>query len=245
MSAVACIRRTEILNCRVDFDDKAEVKNSVSQDNLNMSRVLTLAERSFIDLGNSYRESMRNTDDLLYRLFNLACSASLRSTHGIDVPAEKLKEFMVVASSSEQLVSREHILRGMEVAYGSNDCYIVLRTADESEFRSDQYSIWIACTALGKIRIGDHNIATLVKYLTVQNHVDGNGRILKWPRKADAKLKLLNYILSAIDFPIECEESQINTLLSYHTDDVALVRRELIVSGLLSRTTDGSRYWVT
>ena len=79
----------------------------------------------------------------------------------------------------------------------------------------------------------------------LQQFLDDNGRVTRWPKKRKEKDIILAYLAEKIGTHREYTEFEINEILKqFHTfDDWALLRRELYEAGLLNRTKDGSTYW--
>ena len=83
------------------------------------------------------------------------------------------------------------------------------------------------------------SLATLSAYLNAY------GGIRQIP-SAPTKLKmLLIYLVAAFTPEADYTEKEVNTLLRQFHLDVAGLRRDLIVHGLMERESDGSRYWRT
>lgn len=78
-------------------------------------------------------------------------------------------------------------------------------------------------------------------------YLDREGRVKVWPSKGKkiAREEILQYLASKFDFQRDYKEREVNEILiQWHTfGDYFLLRRELIIAGLLSRTNDGSKYW--
>ena len=74
--------------------------------------------------------------------------------------------------------------------------------------------------------------------------VDAAGRVTRWPRKARDRDAVLRHLAAAFEPGREYAEAEVNAMLDARTlvGDHALLRRELIVHGLLEREPDGSRY---
>jgi len=71
------------------------------------------------------------------------------------------------------------------------------------------------------------------------------GKLRSWPAKRKKQLIFLDYLASQFPSKTEFNENQINEFLNkFHSFlDPALLRRELVSSHLLERTSDGRRYW--
>ena len=74
---------------------------------------------------------------------------------------------------------------------------------------------------------------------------DRSGRLTRLPSKRHPRFIALRRMSELFDFGHDYNEKEINEILraGMAFDDIELVRRELVESGLLRRTADGSRYW--
>lgn len=79
----------------------------------------------------------------------------------------------------------------------------------------------------------------------IQPFFDGEGRLLKLPRRRDARLAALAVLAEAFEVGREYTEPEVNRIVDErHTfGDYFLLRRELVDHGFLCRTASGSRYW--
>lgn len=74
-------------------------------------------------------------------------------------------------------------------------------------------------------------------------YLDGNGRIDRYPVRADDLRELLVWVCErALAAEEILTEPQLNERLSAFADDVALLRRHLVDAELLERTRSGSSY---
>lgn len=82
---------------------------------------------------------------------------------------------------------------------------------------------------------------------TLTPFLDEQGRLTAWParKRRAVQLAALRHIAQAIDPAREYDEKGINQLIAErHTfEDNALLRREMVESGLLNRTRDCRKYW--
>ena len=69
--------------------------------------------------------------------------------------------------------------------------------------------------------------------------------VIRWPKKPSQKQVVIEYLSSKFDLDKNYSEKEINLILeqSHSFNDIALLRRELIGRGFLSRKDDGSKYW--
>lgn len=79
----------------------------------------------------------------------------------------------------------------------------------------------------------------------IMRFMDEKGRIKTWAAKNNIKLEILKYISTKFECGRFYTEKEVNKVLDeWHTfGDYFLIRRGLIDYGLLSRTTNGSKYW--
>lgn len=81
------------------------------------------------------------------------------------------------------------------------------------------------------------------KVLAAFLNADGS---LKQIPQPGAKLRVvLDYLMTAFEPGSQYREKDVNAILRRFHSDTATLRRALIDSGLLSRESDGSRYWRT
>jgi len=74
-------------------------------------------------------------------------------------------------------------------------------------------------------------------------HLNPDGTIRQIPSQA-AKLRVvLEYLVTAFTPGVNYTEKEVNTILRRFHLDTAGLRRDLIDAGLMSRESDGSRYW--
>jgi hypothetical protein len=80
----------------------------------------------------------------------------------------------------------------------------------------------------------------------MENYLDELNRIKIWPSKKNNRLPLLKYLYDQFKRGYVYNEKEVNQLLKkLHTfEDPALLRREMVEIGYLSRLPDGSKYWV-
>lgn len=75
--------------------------------------------------------------------------------------------------------------------------------------------------------------------------LDDSGRVKLWPAKKGKKDAVLEYLSGKFETGRNYSEKEVNAILmQWHTfGDYFLLRRGLIESRFLSRTSNGSRYW--
>ena len=71
------------------------------------------------------------------------------------------------------------------------------------------------------------------------------GLIVRWPKKPSHKQAVIEHLSTKFNSDKIYSEKEINLILkqSHCFNDIALLRRELIGRGFLSREDDGSSYW--
>ena len=79
----------------------------------------------------------------------------------------------------------------------------------------------------------------------VRRLTDGAGRLLRWPKRAADRTACLRYLAERFEPGVRHAEAEVNRRIGAWTvgGDHALLRRELVVNGLLERTPDGRAYW--
>ncbi|MDR3643809.1 MAG: DUF2087 domain-containing protein [Clostridia bacterium] len=75
--------------------------------------------------------------------------------------------------------------------------------------------------------------------------LDDEGRVKQLPSKSERKRAVLAYLATKFSCDRDYTEKEVNAVIeSWHTfGDYMLLRRELIDSRLLCRTSNGARYW--
>ncbi|ACQ79095.1 conserved hypothetical protein [Beutenbergia cavernae DSM 12333] len=101
---------------------------------------------------------------------------------------------------------------------------------------TDAVAAHAAATPLGRVLAADPELA---------RKLSGNvrlGRLVRLPMEAAPRARMLEAIASALPVFDGDPEPAVNAALARITDDVPLVRRELVEAGHLVRTADGSSY---
>ncbi|MHC6219232.1 DUF2087 domain-containing protein [Arthrobacter sp. MMS24-S77] len=79
----------------------------------------------------------------------------------------------------------------------------------------------------------------------VERFLTADGRIDRYPARETERLKLLAWVAGRIlDSGDRVAEQELNERLAQLTNDVPMLRRYLVDSGIVSRTADGSAYWL-
>jgi len=70
--------------------------------------------------------------------------------------------------------------------------------------------------------------------------------VLRWPRKKEEKLAVLDYLITKFEAGVEYKEIQVNMILKkWHSfGDHALLRRELYDNFYMDRNPEKGIYWV-
>ncbi len=86
--------------------------------------------------------------------------------------------------------------------------------------------------------------ADFVKVRCVARHFDAEGRLIRWPGKYSEQQMCLWVLWSRLPARQAMTEKQVNEVLNAHHrfGDHALIRRELVDGGWLTRSRDGARY---
>jgi hypothetical protein len=74
-------------------------------------------------------------------------------------------------------------------------------------------------------------------------HLNPDGSIKQIPYQSVKLRVILDYLISAFTPGVDYTERHVNDILRRFHEDTAGLRRDLVEAGLLSRVSDGSRYW--
>jgi hypothetical protein len=74
-------------------------------------------------------------------------------------------------------------------------------------------------------------------------HLNADGSIKQVPFQPKKLRVILEYLVLAFAPGVDYTEKEVNTILRRFHEDTAGLRRDLVEAGLLSRVSDGSRYW--
>ena len=79
----------------------------------------------------------------------------------------------------------------------------------------------------------------------MDNLINKLDEIIRWPKKASEKKRVIKWLATKFNFDKNYSEKEVNQIIKQHHlfDDIALLRRELIVNNLLNRAKDGYQYW--
>jgi len=82
--------------------------------------------------------------------------------------------------------------------------------------------------------------------VNLESIINKEGLVIRWPKKKEEKLAVLNYLISKFEPGIRYKELQVNTILKkWHTfGDHALLRRELYDNFYMNREPETGVYWV-
>lgn len=89
------------------------------------------------------------------------------------------------------------------------------------------------------------NDARLDQPEALRPYLDRDGLVTQWPAKWTTQKMVLDYLVIQFSVDTKYKETEINEVLNqWHTyDDPVYLRRALVDSGLLGRTSDGRQYW--
>lgn len=88
------------------------------------------------------------------------------------------------------------------------------------------------------------NITTEEKLQVIQNYINEDGSLKRYPSKEKKKIIVLEQITRNFTIGKTYPEKEINRILARIYEDYATVRRALIEYGFLSRSNDCKKYWV-
>jgi hypothetical protein len=77
----------------------------------------------------------------------------------------------------------------------------------------------------------------------LKNFLNADGTLKQIPPMGNKLLIILNFIVDAFAFDATYTEKEVNTILRRFHIDTAALRRYLVDYGLMSRESDGTRYW--
>jgi hypothetical protein len=80
---------------------------------------------------------------------------------------------------------------------------------------------------------------TLPDDVLVARHFDAEGRLTGLPVKRERRLLVLRHLVQAVPVEEELDEYAVNNLLRPFGADVASLRRQLVIEGLLDRPRPG------
>ncbi len=80
--------------------------------------------------------------------------------------------------------------------------------------------------------------------VNLKNFADCNGRVSRLPVKWAKKLELAEWLATQLEAGRRYTEVELNEVFEKYVDDFALMRRLLVDSNKLKRTTDCSAYWL-
>ncbi len=73
-------------------------------------------------------------------------------------------------------------------------------------------------------------------------HLNADGSIKQIPSPPKLQV-ILNYLVEFFEFGRNYTEKEVNVILRPFNEDTAGLRRDLVDAGMLTRESDGSRYW--
>ncbi|WP_172195811.1 DUF2087 domain-containing protein [Saccharibacillus qingshengii] len=78
----------------------------------------------------------------------------------------------------------------------------------------------------------------LLRDSTIRNFLDREGRLKSIPAQLKKKLIVLEYLVDKLEPERDYAESEINAFIRLYHDDYATIRREFIVQGFMSRSSE-------
>lgn len=84
------------------------------------------------------------------------------------------------------------------------------------------------------------------KKVKLDSIISGEGIVVRWPKKKEEKLAVLDYLITKFEPGVEYKEMQVNMILKkWHSfGDHALLRRELYDNFYMDRNPEKGVYWV-
>ena len=81
---------------------------------------------------------------------------------------------------------------------------------------------------------------------TMETIINSDGIVIRWPKKKEEKLAVLDYLITKFEPGVEYKEIQVNMILKkWHSfGDHALLRRELYDNFYMDRNPEKGLYWV-
>ena len=81
---------------------------------------------------------------------------------------------------------------------------------------------------------------------SIDPFLDKTGKIKQLPTKKMRREEVLRYLGEKFEDERIYTEKEVNAIIDdWHTfNDYFLLRRELIIAGVLARTSDGGKYWL-
>ena len=85
-----------------------------------------------------------------------------------------------------------------------------------------------------------------IKKVNLESIINKDGIVVRWPKKKEEKLAVLNYLITKFEPGVQYKEIQVNQILKqWHSfGDHALLRRELYDNFLMDRNPETGIYWL-
>lgn len=85
-----------------------------------------------------------------------------------------------------------------------------------------------------------------IKKVNLESIINKDGIMVRWPKKKEEKLAVLNYLITKFEPGVHYKELQVNQILKqWHSfGDHALLRRELYDNFLMDRNPETGIYWL-
>lgn len=77
----------------------------------------------------------------------------------------------------------------------------------------------------------------------LKTFLSADGTLKQLPPQGNKLLVILNFIVDAFAYDTNYTEKEVNTILRRFHVDTAALRRYLVDNGLMTRESDGTRYW--
>jgi len=177
-------------------------------------------------------------------LFYWACRNEVQTKIGVELEHEVLQQFVIVLSDENTVAAHGMELQKLSISKVSGSVCITCTDRNGSNYSHGGFRLFIACTATRNIMLGARGIELLRQYQNVKALIEPNGRMIRFPRKEKPRAAVLRYLAATMEPDRHYTEHEVNDHLGHFYPDYALLRRSLIVSGLLRRTRDGSVYEV-
>lgn len=83
--------------------------------------------------------------------------------------------------------------------------------------------------------------------VSIKQFLDSEGRIKQLPVPNRTKIPVLKFIAGKFEKGVTYKEKEVNRIIDeWHSfDDYFLIRRSLVDYGIMYRTNDGSKYWLS
>ena len=205
--------------------------------------LLDVVAAPFLKLFERYGRDVGSRGASLTGMLHAACEAELSDRLEVRARPELIPRSLVVASREERSVPRGRILQSVVIGVGDRDPGPLMRTSDGADLNFGDFSLWLACTFRAEIAFDERNLPLLRRDALLGDLMGRDGRLRHWPKKLAKRDDVLAFAIELFEGGREYGEKEVNEAIGGFFDDHALLRRELVVAGLLRRTADGAKYW--